>query len=78
MKQTVYSGEASPAFGHANENFYVFIDRVDRVFPCKESTSKEINHDKDLNCHDSFKPEKLVSKANCCFRSFVSETFLSA
>ena len=41
------SGEASPTFGHANVNFSVFIYRPYN----KESISKEINNDNDLNLH---------------------------
>ena len=39
------SGEASSTFGHANANFSVFVDRI------KESISKEMNNDNDLNLH---------------------------
>ena len=29
---SLYSGEASPTFGHANENFSVSIDRIRNQF----------------------------------------------
>ena len=39
-----YSGKASPTFSHANANF-------DHCRPYKESISKEMNNDNDLNLH---------------------------
>ena len=45
VTRVIASGEASPTFGHANEIFSVFIDRI------KESMSTETNNDNDLNLH---------------------------
>ena len=39
------SGEGSPAFGHANVKFFCVYR------PYKESISKEMNNDNDLNLH---------------------------
>ena len=44
------SGEASPAFGHADAIFSVFMDRM-----IKESISKEVNSDNNLNLHSMTK-----------------------
>ena len=43
-------GEASLIFGHANANFSVFADRI-----YKESISKEMDNDSDLNLHNMTK-----------------------
>ena len=39
------SAEASPTFGHANANFFCVYK------PYKESISKKMNNDNDLNLH---------------------------
>ena len=52
----VLSGEASPTFGHANAKLSVFIDST----LYKESISKEMSNDDDLNLH-------LVTKCRAGF-----------